>query len=122
MRLRVFLVGRSDLSNNPYAPSMLISLTSLEDMGGEGILIDEEGQILYHTDPSRVMDDYTGKIPGEPAFFDDTAYDGTRQLVYFQPEAGSRRKWAAIITVPAQIAQQQALNIIGPIISHYSPS
>jgi PAS domain S-box-containing protein len=108
------LVGRSDLSKNPYAPSMLISLTSLEDMGGEGILIDQEGKILYHTNPARVMDKYTGKIVDEPAFFDDTAYDGTRQLVYFQPEGDLG--WAVIITVPAQIAQQQALNIIGPLL------
>jgi len=111
------LLGRSDLSKNPYAPSMLISLTSLEDMGGAGILIDEEGQILYHTNPAQVMDIYTGKIPDEPAFFDDTAYDGTRQLVYFQPERSDGKKgWAAIITVPAQIAQQQALSIIGPLL------
>ena len=108
------LIGRSDLSNNPYAQSMLISLTSFEDIGGEGILIDEEGKILYHTDPDRVMDIYTGKIADEPAFFDDTAYDGTRQLIYFQPVKG--RRWAAIITVPAQLAQQQALNIIGPLL------
>ena len=108
------LIGRSDLSNNPYAPPMLISLTSFEDIGGEGILIDEEGKILYHTDPHRVMDIYTGKIADEPVFFDDTAYDGTRQLVYFQPVKG--RPWAAIITVPAQLAQQQALNIIGPLL------
>jgi PAS domain S-box-containing protein len=54
----------------------------------------------------------------EPAFFDDTAYDGTRQLVYFQPVGRQLegRRWAAIITVPAQLAQQQALNIIGPLL------
>ena len=82
-QVKGMLIGRSDLSNNPYAPPMLVSLNSLEDIGGEGILLDEEGKILYHTDTNRVMEIYSGKVTEGPAFFDDTAYDGTRQLVYF---------------------------------------
>jgi PAS domain S-box-containing protein len=108
------LVGRSDLSNNPYAPPMLVSLNSLADIGGEGILLDQEGKILYHTDPNRVMEFYTGKVTEGPAFFDDTAYDGTRQLVYFYKD--NSNPWSVIITVPAQQVQQQALKIIGPLL------
>ncbi len=109
------LIGRSDLSNNPYAPPMLLSLQSLEDIGGSGILIDKmDGIILYHPDPDQVMETYTGRIPQEAAFFEDTAYDGTRQLVYVQ--VGELDPWVVIITVPAHLAQQQALRIIGPIL------
>jgi signal transduction histidine kinase len=108
------LIGRSDLSNNPYAPPMLVSLNSLDDIGGEGILLDQEGKILYHTDPNRVMEIYTGKVAEEPAFFDDTAYDGTRQLAYYYKD--NSNPWSVIITVPAQQVQQQALKISGPLL------
>jgi signal transduction histidine kinase len=114
-QVKGMLIGRSDLSNNPYAPPMLVSLNSLEDIGGEGILLDEEGKILYHTDTNRVMEIYTGKVTEGPAFFDDTAYDGTRQLVYFYSDKYTK-PWSVIITVPAQQVQQYALRIIGPLL------
>ena len=49
----------------------------------------------------------------EALFYDDTASDGTRQLVYYQPVIG--RPWAIVLTVPAQQAQQLALNIAMPL-------
>lgn len=114
-QIKGVLIGRSDLSNNPYAPPMLVSLNSLDDIGGEGILLDQEGKMLYHTDTNRVMEIYTGKVAEGPAFFDDTAYDGTRQLVYFYSDKYTE-PWSVIITVPAQQVQQYALRIIGPLL------
>ncbi|MBV5344464.1 MAG: HAMP domain-containing protein, partial [Rhodoferax sp.] len=46
-------------------------------------------------------------------FYDGTASDGTRQLVYYQPVVG--RPWAVVLTVPAQQAQQLSLNIAMPL-------
>ncbi len=46
-------------------------------------------------------------------FFDETASNGTRQLVYFQPIPGYG--WAIVLNVPAQETQQIAIEIALPI-------
>jgi nitrate/nitrite-specific signal transduction histidine kinase len=56
---------------------------------------------------------YNGQRRNKPIFYDDTASDGTRQLVYYQPVIG--RPWAVVLTCPAQQAQQLALNIAMPL-------
>jgi PAS domain S-box-containing protein len=108
------LVGRTDLVSNPLAQPVITSLKSMSEMGGEGILLDENGRILYHSDPSRIMEPYTGRLEQDRPFYEDNAADGTRQLVYYRPVLG--RPWAVLLTVPARYAQQQALNIAAPIL------
>ncbi|MDX1435787.1 MAG: ATP-binding protein, partial [Anaerolineales bacterium] len=107
------LVGRTDLATNPFTKPILQNLDSLDGIGGQGILVDEEGVILYHPVRNLVMSTYTGLTSDVGAFFDDTAPDGTRSLVYYQPTIG--RPWALILTVSAQQAQTLALNIAGPL-------
>lgn len=107
------LIARTDLAINPYTQPLIASLKSMSesDLGGEGILLDENRRILYP--PAQVMSQYSGEQKTEAAFFDYTAPGGTRNLVYYQPVAG--RSWAVVLTVPAQKAQQLALTIAAPL-------
>ena len=71
------------------------------------------GMILYHPDTTQIRAAYTGQRGDQPDFYDETASDGTRQMVYYQPVAG--RAWAIVLTVPAQETQQLALEIALPL-------
>lgn len=108
------LIARSDLITNPYAQSILTGLDNLKDIGGTGMLLDENNRILIHPDPDRIMDTYLGNTTSQPAFYTDTAPDGTRQIVYYQPASG--RPWSIVLTVPAYRTQQIALNIALPLL------
>lgn len=107
------LVARTDLETNPFTQPMLNSLESIKELNGEGILLDEKGRILYHSANRQIMSPYSGRLAAQAGFFDDTARGGTRNLVYYQPVAG--RSWAVVLTVPAQQAQQLALDIATPL-------
>jgi PAS domain S-box-containing protein len=111
--VRRVLVGRSNLGDNPFTKPILGSLNSLSEDNGQGLLLDENGRILIHPDPDQVMSTYSGQIPANP-FYDDIAPDGTRLLVYYQAVEG--RPWAVVMTVPAQRAQQLALDIAIPLL------
>jgi signal transduction histidine kinase len=107
------LIGRADLGINPLTQPLINNLKSMPAMGGSGILLDEDGRILYDAGGSLAMTDYPGQRMQQAAFYDETGSDGTRNLVYFQPVKG--RPWAIVLTVPAQRAQQMALNIAAPL-------
>ena len=113
-RVRGVLIGRTELEINPFTKPIIGSLNSLAGDDGEGILLDEDGRILYHPNPALLMAVYTGRISGDADFYFDTAPDGTRRLVYYQPALG--RPWAVVLTVPARRTQQIALNIAGPLL------
>lgn len=108
------LVGRADLSTNPFSQPILGSLDSLKDVNGGGYLLDEEGRVLYHPDPNQLWLVYLTPEHTEPKLYDDTAADGTRQLVYYQPAVG--RPWTIVMMVPAQSAQQLAISIATPLL------
>ncbi len=107
------LVGRSDLGTNPFSQPLITSLKSMSELGGSGILLDETGRILYHPVFTQVMSQYSGQQKSAAAFFEETAANGTRNLVYYQPVAG--RSWAVVLTVPAQQVQQLSLTIAAPL-------
>jgi PAS domain S-box-containing protein len=109
---RIFL-GRTDLGINPLTQPLIQSLGDMNEMGGTGILIDENGTILYHPDDTKIRTTYTGQTSDQPLFYDDTASDGTRQMVYQQPVPG--RAWTVVLTIPAQETQQLALEIALPL-------
>ncbi len=108
------LVARTDLTTNPFSLPILSSLQSLNDVNGEGYLLDEDGRVLYNPDPNQLWLPYTPPEYSEPTLYDDTAADGTRQLVYYQPAVG--RPWTIMMVVPAQSAQQLAISIATPLL------
>jgi len=107
------LIGRTSLATNPLTLPLIESINKMKDLEGTGILLNENGRVLYHSDPSQSLTAYSGRTSSEPLFYDDTAPDGTRQLVYYQPVRG--RPWAVVLTLPAQQVQQFALNIAMPL-------
>ena len=107
------LVARTDFNSNPYLRPLVENLNDLQSMNGAGILLDEQGTILYHPQADLIFTAYTGQRSDQPAFFDETASRGTRQLVYFQPVEG--RPWAVALMVPAGQVQQVAIEIALPI-------
>jgi PAS domain S-box-containing protein len=109
------LVGRTDLKSNPFTKPIIASLNSLAGSDGEGLLLDDKGRILYSSRPTALMQPYSGQTVEENGFFDDTAPDGTRRLVYYQRALG--HAWAVVLAVPARRAQQMALTIAAPLLA-----
>jgi len=107
------LIGRTTLETNPLTLPLINSIDNMRELDGMGLLLDENGRIIYHSDSSQSVTAYTGQRGDQALFYDDTAPDGTRQIVYYQPVIG--RPWAIVLTVPAQQAQQLALNIAAPL-------
>ena len=106
------LIGRTTLETNPLTLPLIESIDHMRDLGGTGILLDENNRIIYHSEGTQSTG-YNGERSNEASFYDDTAPDGTRQLVYYHPVIG--RPWAIVLTVPAQQAQQIALDIAMPL-------
>jgi PAS domain S-box-containing protein len=112
-RVQRVLIGRTDLSTNPLTQPLIRSLQSMTGSEGEGMLLDEAGNILYHSNLGLVNTQYTGPQNPEIPFVTDTAPDGTRQYIYYQPVEG--RSWAVVLTIPAWQAQQLALRTAMPL-------
>ncbi len=112
-QVRRVLLGRTDLGTNPLTQPLINSLQSIAELNGEGALLDENGVILFHPDPSRVMTVYNGRRDAEAEFYAETASTGTRQWVYYQPVEG--RPWAIALSIPAEQAQRLALQIALPL-------
>lgn len=107
------LLARTDLEYNPLTQPLIQSLGDMSQVHGAGILVDDSGLILYHTDANQIMTNYQGQTSEHALFYDETASDGTRQMVYYQRVPG--RSWAIVLTAPAQETQQLALNIAMPL-------
>ncbi|MBI4769907.1 MAG: HAMP domain-containing protein, partial [Chloroflexi bacterium] len=107
------LLGRSDLSDNPLSQPLINSLRGMDSLQGKGILLDEQGRILYHPSRELLMTGYLGQQGDVALFYDLPAPGGTRDLVYYQPAVG--HSWAVVLIVPAEEAQQLALNIAAPL-------
>lgn len=106
------LIGRTYLEMNPYTRPLVNNLNSLAGVNGAGMLV-ADGVVVYHSEGAQNWTAYEGQQSDQPAFFDEMASLGTRQLVYYQPVAG--HAWAVVLTIPAQETQQLAINIALPI-------
>ncbi|CAG0958949.1 two-component system, sensor histidine kinase ChiS [Anaerolineales bacterium] len=107
------LIGRTTLETNPLTLPLVENINNMRDLGGAGFLLNENGRIIYHSDKTQLLATYAEPRGDQPRFYDSTASNGTRQLEYYQPVKG--RPWAVVLTVPAQKAQQLALNIAMPL-------
>jgi PAS domain S-box-containing protein len=106
------LLGRTDLESNPFTQPAVEALGSLKDMGGEGIILDENKNVLYPLDAQQIRE-YNGKVPTGDQFFEDTSPTGTRNYSFYQPAIG--KPWAVVLSVPALTTQEAALNIAIPL-------
>ncbi len=111
---RRVLIGRSALDTNPIMQPLLNSLANVSVYDGVGYLLDEEGRVLFDSSSQQSLYPYPGARPEVESFFSDTAPDGTRRLVYYQPASG--RDWSVVLAIPARTSQQLALNIAAPLL------
>lgn len=111
---RGVLLGRTDLNSNPFTQPAIQALQTMRQMGGDGIILDENRMMLYNSSPNLVMTVYNGDLPAGTNFFDDDSSQGTRLLAYLQPVPG--REWQILLTVPAEQAQELALTNALPLL------
>jgi signal transduction histidine kinase/HAMP domain-containing protein len=107
------LLGRTQLETNPYFQPILKGLNSIYEVGGEGLLLDDQHIILYSTTPRKIFQTYPVETDSiDPIFYDGPGPDGTRRFIYYYPLAGS--PWIIVTSIPARLAQQTALNFVLP--------
>lgn len=107
------LIGRTDLVTNPLTQAAIRALLNVRDQGGDALILDETGRVVFHTSSSVLMTEYIGTIPSSASFFPALSATGTRRLVYFQPVTGP--SWGVVLSFPAEKAQVLALNIAFPL-------
>jgi len=111
------ILGRTDLNTNPFTQPALKAIEEISRDGGEGYILDENQNILYRTRESTSLiqeEKYVSRIPQEAEFFEDVSATGTRQFIYYQPVVG--RPWSVVVSIPARVAQEMALNIAIPLL------
>ena len=110
------LMGRTDLNSNPFSQPAIQALNTIAESGGEGVVLDENQVVLYHSTPDsdQVMKKYAGNISEKEKLFEDISATGTRQLSYYYVLSG--RPWGILLSVPAQNVQELSLNIAMPLL------
>ncbi|MBN2044861.1 MAG: HAMP domain-containing protein [Anaerolineales bacterium] len=103
------VMGHTYLDENPLFIPVLESLDLLTPLGGAGMLVGEQGLILYHPDPSRIGTIYPQEINLTESYFDPryTDTDGRQVLLYTYPVPG--RSWVVVTTLPLSVAHQAGL-------------
>ena len=108
------LVGLVDLESNPFTQPILSDLRAIQELGGVGYLLDEQGRVLYSSQ-ENIFGTFFPSFDHryEEVFSKQTTADGVRQLVYIRSALG--RPWIVMLTVPAVQAQQLALDLAAPL-------
>jgi len=115
------LLGRTRLGVNPVMDRALASLQWTRDRG-EGFVVDSEGRIVAHPDPSMLLAEWhvDENRPRIATVLRGWAYeslnprDNTRQLVYYLPVEGY--PWAVVIRLPYEVVLEQATQIATPLL------
>jgi PAS domain S-box-containing protein len=114
-QVRAVLIGRTNLASNPFAQPVVQSLRGINELGGQGLLIDGERRIVMSPRAASILQPYNGQMGGSPLIYDDTGPDGARRQVRYEPVTGSN--WAVVVQWPARLTQQLALNIALPMLA-----
>jgi PAS domain S-box-containing protein len=108
------LVGLVDLESNPFTQPILSDLKGINELGGVGYLLDEQGRVLYSSEENLFGVFFPSfDLRHEEVFSKQTTSDGIRQLVYIRSALG--RPWTVMLTMPAVNAQQLALDLAAPL-------
>ncbi len=109
------LLARTDLTENLFSQPTIQALEQVSQMGGEGLILDANSQILFDTSDSQTLTTYSGSVPLEESFFDEVSGTGTRRMIFSEPI--NEKGWVILLSVPASIAQEMALNIAVPLLA-----
>ena len=113
-QVRSVIVGRTNLAANPFARPILQSLESVNQLGGQGFLINDANLIVLAPSANSLLRPYNGRPSGTYLLYADIGPDGARRWVIYQPSAGSN--WAVVAQWPARLSQQLALNTALPLL------
>jgi signal transduction histidine kinase len=111
---RGYLIGRTDLVNNPSTQAVITLLNNFSQSGGEGYLIDETGSVIYHPNPKYIQSTYPGEITHQEEFFTLTATDTTPLLIYIKPSPD--HDWSVVFSQPAGTIQNQTFELALPLV------
>jgi PAS domain S-box-containing protein len=113
-QVRAVLVGETSLATNPFAQPIIQSLASINELGGQGLLIDGDRTIAIGTSPAALLQPYNGRVDDAQLIYEDVGADGARRQVHYEPVTGSN--WAVVAQWPASLSQQRALAIALPLL------
>jgi signal transduction histidine kinase len=108
------LIGRTDLYSNPFTQSAIQAFQSVEDEGGEGAILEENGIVLYHTNPTLVMTQYLGIETDQAEFNQGASASAGGSWMYIQPVVGTG--WTVLVSLPTEKSNQMALEIAIPLL------
>lgn len=109
------ITARTNLGVNLFSQPALIALEEIKNAGGEGVILDGENRILFHTNPNLILTTYQGLVPETSEYFEDTSGTGTRRMVY--AAITSEKNWKILLSLPASYAQDLALQIAIPLLA-----
>lgn len=107
--------ARTNIGVNMFSQPALLALKEIQNAGGEGVILDGENRILYHSNPGLILTTYQGFVPESSGYFKDTSGIGTRRMVY--ASISEEKGWKVLLSMPASYAQDLALQIAVPLLA-----
>jgi signal transduction histidine kinase len=107
-------VGHTGIDSNPFTEPIIKSFSSVGEIDGSALIVDQDKQIIFHTGSSLAATDYQEAIPEDSGFFLQVSQNGRRELIYFQPVKGLA--WGIIIKIPIEYAHGLAIKMALPIL------
>lgn len=101
------LLGWTTLAANPYLVPVISRIH--QEAIIETYLTDANGDILIHPNPARIAGRFDFTAEDEGNFFNDTAPDGSRRMVYIENVEGY--PWYVVMTIPQSEVDQLAIQL-----------
>lgn len=109
------VAARTNLSVNLLSQPALLALDEIQRAGGEGVILDGQNRILYHSNPALILSIYPGEVPEVSSYFEDTGGTGMRRMVY--TSVSKAKDWKILLSLPASYTQGLALQIAVPLLA-----
>ncbi len=109
-----YLIGRTALGSNTTLQPVITLLNSFSGMGGEGYIIDEQGQVIYHPQAKYLQSTYPGELASDERFFTIQTTNGTPLMLYYKPSPD--HDWAVVLALPAGEIQNETLKLAIPLV------
>lgn len=109
------LLGRADLATNPHAQGVSRSLRMVRDLGGVGLVLDEQGRVLYP--PEQAAPPL--EIPPLEDLKEGVKHRGvlpSGERVGLWVWSALGRNWRVVVLIPEQVVQEQALGWFYPLV------
>jgi signal transduction histidine kinase/HAMP domain-containing protein/MFS family permease len=109
-----YLLGRTDLAGNPSTQAVITLLNNFSQNGGEGYIVDENGSVIYHPNPTYIQSHYPGELSQQEEFYTLTSADSTPLLIYYKPSPD--HDWSVVFSLPAGEIQIETWRLALPLV------